>query len=197
MQTTPLFRSLSTSVFGRGFLRSGAVLLLAATALLVGGCNTSTDDENLALFASNAPLPSIVPAGTELSAAQKAALRQPGCFALAGEGASMEPVYMSGTAMVVRPGGFENLRKGTPVIYVNTKGVTVAHMLIEETPFGWVAQGLNNDRPDPDKVTESNLVGVITQAYASRTGVLPAAIAGRVAMTREVNRGATVASLGN
>jgi hypothetical protein len=113
-----------------------------------------------------------------------------------GEGSSMEPFYTAGTALVVRAGGYDNLRPGSPVVYANRRGVAVAHMLVERTPAGWVAVGLNNDGADSDLVTPDNLVGMITHAYAASTGPLPKNVAARIALAEQVRRGPKVASLG-
>lgn len=182
-------------VFGAG-AKVVAVTVLMVAGLLAGGCNTASTESNLMLFAENAPLPTIVARGEELAAAEQEARRHRGSFAVKGEGSSMEPVYVAGTALVVKAGGFESLRPGTPVVYSNSRGVAVAHMLVEHSGHGWVAVGLNNDSTDGELVTRDNLVGVITHAFATRTGSLPKAVATRIALNEQIRRGAKVASLG-
>ncbi len=130
------------------------------------------------------------------TAAESAAQQMHGCFAVQGEGCSMEPVYVSGTAVVIRAGGYDRLRRGQPVVYQSRRGMTVAHMLVRQTELGWVAAGLNNNGEDTELVTSDNLVGVITQAYASRTGSLPKTVAARIALNEQIRSGSTVASLG-
>lgn len=182
------------------FFRSGAQVVIAVGAalasLLGSGCNTASAESNLTMFAENAPLPTIVARGTEMAAAERAATQSRGCFAVQGEGSSMEPVYVHGTALVIRAGGYQNLRPGTPVVYANRRGVSVAHMLVEQTANGWVAVGLNNDQADSELVTPDNLVGVITHAFASKTGSLPKSVAARIALNEQIRRSAKVASLG-
>ncbi len=192
-----------TSAFSARFhrpisaLRGMLALAAAAAGLLVSGCNTATTEpDNLTLFAENAPLPQIVARGTELEAAERAAKAQRGCFAVQGEGFSMEPMYVSGTAVVVRVGGYENLRSGQPVVYRTRGGMTVAHMLVRSTDYGWVAAGLNNNGHDVELVTADNLVGVITQAYASKTGSMPKAVAARIALNEQIRTGSKIASMG-
>lgn len=195
MQRTAAF----PAFFRRPFSALRGVLALAAAAagLLVSGCNTTTSEpSDLMLFAENAPLPQIVAQGTELAAAERAAKAQRGCFAVQGEGFSMEPMYVSGTAVVVRVGGYDNLRSGQPVVYRTRSGMTVAHMLVRPTDYGWVAAGLNNNGRDVELVTADNLVGVITQAYASRTGSLPKAVAARMALNEQIRSGSKIASMG-
>ncbi len=184
---------------GRPFsaLRGVLALAVAVAGLMVSGCNTTiSEPSDLMLFAENAPLPQIVARGTELAAAERAAKAQRGCFAAQGEGFSMEPMYVSGTAVVVRAGGYENLRSGQPVVYRTRGGLTVAHMLVRPTDYGWVAAGLNNPGRDVELVTADNLVGVITQAYASKTGSLPKAVAARIALNEQIRSGSKIASMG-
>lgn len=177
-------------------LRGLFALAMAGAGLFVAGCNTVTQENHLMLFAENAPLPQIVERGTELEAAERAAQAQRGCFAVQGEGWSMEPMYVSGTAVVVRVGGYENLRAGQPVVYQTRGGVRVAHMLVRATEHGWVAAGLGNDGDDVEFVTCDNLVGVITQAYASKTGTLPRTVAARLALNEQIRGGRQLASVG-
>ncbi len=194
MQTSPLsLRKISSSTFA---LRVALALLMAAAGLLMTGCDTASSEASLLLFADNAPLPTIVPAGTELAAAEAAAAKDRGCFAAGGSGSSMEPVYLEGTAVVVRAVGYDRLHVGSPVVYQTMNGHRVAHMLVEKTDAGWVAAGLNNDWKDRELVTESNLVGVITQAFASKTGPLPKSVAARIALNEQIRRAGKVASLG-
>ena len=196
MPATPRF-SFRLPSFSRRFARVAWAGVAAVAAFGLSGCNTtSVNESNLALFAENAPLPQIVERGTELAAAERAAKAQRGCVAVQGEGASMEPVYVDGTAVVIRAGGYERLRPGLPVVYKTRRGETVAHMLVRPTPYGWVAAGLNNDGEDVETVTENNLVGVITQAFSSRTGALPKAMAARIALNEQIRHGTRVASLG-
>jgi hypothetical protein len=179
--------------FGADFFRVAFAVFLAVGGLLLGGCSSVLKDENLELFAMNAPLPKLVPKGTELAAARQAASQAHGCLAVQGAGCSMEPVYLSGTAVVVRVGGFDKLRPGMPVIYQTRSGSSVAHMVVRRTDEGWVAVGLNNAGEDLELVTSENLVGVITQAFASNIGPLPKAVAARMGLD-EIAR-AKVASL--
>lgn len=193
MQTHPHSRPVShLSVVVRFVLAA----VMVAAGLLMTGCDTASNEANLMLFADNAPLPTIVAAGSELAAAEAAAAKEVGCFAAGGEGSSMEPVYVEGTAVVVRTGHYSHLRVGMPVVYQTSNGHRVAHMLVEKTESGWVAAGLNNDWKDRELVTEANLVGVITQAFASRTGSLPKAVAARIALNDQIRRAGKVASLG-
>lgn len=195
MPATPSFHARVLDLL-RWVRHGGLAGLVAAAGLGLGGCNTATQETNLMLFAENAPLPQIVERGTELEAAERAAKAQRGCVAVRGEGSSMEPIYLSGTAVVIRAGGYDKLRIGQPVVYKTYRGTTVAHMLVRQTEHGWIAAGLGNDGNDTELVTADNLVGVITQAFASKTGSLPKAVAARIALNEQIRSGSKIASRG-
>jgi hypothetical protein len=177
-------------------LRTGFGLVLAAAGLLCGGCATTYNPaKNLELFTRTAPLPQLVDAAKPLDAAEAAAAKCEGDFALHGVGESMAPVYLPGTAVVVHPCNFKALRKGQAVVYLNRRGRYVAHMLVEEMPKGWFAIGLNAAEPDDDLVTTDNLVGVIKEAYAAADTPFRADIAQRIALRDGLARGAALAGL--
>lgn len=186
-------RNFLSTIASRGAF--SAAVLLASLSLGARPAAASHVDD-LALFAENAPMPQLVKRGTEMAAAEQAAEQQPGTFAVRGEGCSMEPIYREGTALVIRVGGYETIRPGLPVVYKNHLGVVVAHMVVARQDGGWVAIGLNNLSCDNDLVTEDNFVGVITQAFASKTGPLPRAVAARVALDEQIRHSKALASLG-
>ncbi|MBI5766251.1 MAG: S24/S26 family peptidase [Verrucomicrobia bacterium] len=176
--------------------RAGLAAILAVAGLLFGGCATTyTPAANLELFARSAPLPQLVPSGKQVEAAEATAARREGDFVLNGAGHSMLPVYLPGTAIVVHPCRFNELRRGQAVVYHNRRGSYVAHMLVEDMPKGWFAIGLNNPEPDDDLVTKHNLVGVITAAYAAADTPFRSDVAERIAVRDAVNGGARVAGL--
>lgn len=167
----------------RSTARVAAGLALAAGGLFFGGCtSTLSSGRSLETIVGFAPAPVLVQKGHELSAADEAAAHTTGAQAFIGAGDSMQPIYASGTAIVVTPVDFAQLRPGMSVVYVNAEGRGVAHALVESTREGWVAQGVNNPEPDRDLVTATNLVGVITQAYASTDTVVRREIAARNAL---------------
>jgi len=160
--------------------RLAALLALAGWALCCAGCSSLSVRRDLDTIVAMAPAPVIVTKGQELHTAEAAASHLAGAEAFVGAGDSMEPIYASGTAIVVMPCDFSLLRPGMSVVYVNQDGRGVAHALVSETRAGWVAQGVNNPERDPDLVTARNLVGIITQAYASSDTPLRREIASRV-----------------
>ena len=162
--------------------RVATVLVLAGGIIFCNGCSTVTARQDLDAIVAMAPAPTLVQPGQELSAAESAVAPLAGAHAFVGVGNSMEPIYASGTALVVTPCAFQQLRRGMSVVYVNHNGQGVAHVLKGKIHDGWIAQGTNNPLEDQDLVTEANLVGVVTQAYASADTPLRREIASRVAV---------------
>lgn len=163
--------------------RVGGALAMLCGLVFSSGCSTMSVQRDLDTILAMSPVPQIVAKGQELNAAEQAAARVRGGQAFRGLGESMEPIYTSGTAIVVTPVDFTKLRKGMQVLYVNRDGFGVAHVLVGDLPGGWIAQGAGNKSEDQDLVTPSNLVGVITQVYASTTtAVWEGKISGRLAM---------------
>ena len=161
--------------------RLTAGLTLAVGALGFGGCSAVSVQRDMDTIVMMAPAPVMVQQGQELRAAEVAAQHLAGAQTFRGVGESMEPLYVSGTAIVVMPCEYTQLRAGMSVVYVNHNGRGVAHVLINEMPGGWIAQGVNNQEEDADLVTAANLVGVVTQAYASADTPLRREIASRAA----------------
>ena len=147
--------------------RLAAIVVLAGGALFYSGCSSLSVRRDLDTIVALAPAPVLVTKGAELRTAEAAAANVTGAQAFLGAGESMEPIYASGTAIVVTPCDYSNLRPGMSVVYVNHDGRGVAHTLVEKLGNGWIAQGVNNPEQDADLVTARNLVGLITQAYAS------------------------------
>lgn len=81
-----------------------------------------------------------------------------------GQGASMAPVYGENTMLVISQVNYDDLQPGMIVAYRNARGFQVVHRLLEKSPQGWIAMGINNDEIDRERVTRDNLIGVI---YAS------------------------------
>lgn len=173
--------------------RFGIVLAMAGGALFFSSCSTLSAHRDLDTVVAMAPAPVLVTKGSELRTAAAAAAHVAGAQAFIGAGESMEPVYASGTAIVVTPCAYTELRPGMSVVYVNHDGRGVAHALVQETRDGWVAQGVNNPEQDTDLVTARNLIGVITQAYASADTSLRRGIAARATLKLAAGTKAQVA----
>lgn len=192
-----LLARVTRRIFGLSNIRRPLLVPTFVTfaALSLSGCATTSPERHQALLIRHAPAPTLVPAGREFAAAEIHAARDHCSFALAGAGASMAPLYPSGTAIVVREQSFITLRPGMAVVYRHRRGHYVAHALVEPRRGGWIARGLNNPEPDDELVTEQNFVGVIKAAFASADTPFRTALAARVALQDEVERGVRTASL--
>jgi len=178
----------------RCFATVFAVLALGWMGLLGGGCASYSPQKNFATLLEHAPTPRLVAPGREFVAADRYAQAHEREVAFAGVGSSMEPMYTTGTAIVVRQCEFDALRKGQPVVYINRRGAFVAHMLLDNTPRGWTAIGVNNTEADEDLVTPANLIGVIQEAFVAADMPLHPQVAARVALRDALERGASLAS---
>lgn len=178
---------------GSGWVGFIPVVALVGGALLLTGCGTLSASRNLDAMVAEAPAPVLVQRGQEFRTAVSVASHLTGAQAFVGAGESMEPIYASGTAVVVTPCDYTELRPGMSVVYVNAEGRGVAHALVERTRDGWVVQGANNPAPDADLVTPRNLVGVVTQAFASADTPERLKIAGRLMEERATSLRAMVA----
>lgn len=159
-------------------LRIAALIALVATGGSIYAGNLS--ERMLAAIVSETPDTMLVPDGDQLKNAEAAAAEILGAAAFYGAGHSMEPLFTDGTAIVVAPINFRELKQGMTVVYINRRGRMVAHSLIGDLPKGWIAQGVGNDEEDEDLVTRENLVGVIVQAYAAASSEF------RVALTQRL-----------
>jgi len=166
---------------------------MAAGALVFSGCSSLSVGRDLDMIVALAPAPVLVSQGAELRSAEAAAANVVGAQAFLGAGESMQPLYASGTAIVVTPCAFSDLRAGMSVVYVNRGGRGVAHALVAKSGGGWIAQGVNNPDQDKDLVTTRNFVGVITQAYASSDTTLRRDLAARALLKMAASTQAQVA----
>lgn len=146
-------------------LRTVVLMALAAAGSAVYAGSLS--ERTLAAIVKETPDTLLVPEGEQLKRAEAAAGEIFGAAAFYGVGHSMEPLFADGTAIVVAPIDFRELKKGMSVVYINSRGRMVAHSLVGDLPKGWIAQGVGNDEEDDDLVTRANLVGVIVQAFAA------------------------------
>ncbi len=143
-----------------------AALTLAAVAISVSANAGIKSPRLLAKIAQLTPAPVIVEKGSEMQLAEQQAAKVGG-QALWGIGSSMEPLYAPGTAVVVTPMNYDDIKKGMTVVYRKANGRYVAHSVIGEDGKGYIVQGVNNDEPDEISVNEKNMVGVITAAYSA------------------------------
>jgi len=141
-----------------------AAWLLAAVP---GALAALPSERLLAAIITRTPAPRLVAEGRQMRAAEQAAQLLPGAQIFYGLGESMAPLYAPRTALVVVAADYEKLQKGMTVVYLNSRGVRVAHAIVGETRGGYLVRGVNNAAEDAELVTPQNCLGVVTRAYAS------------------------------
>lgn len=117
------------------------------------------------VFTGRSPRP--IPAG-ETEAWQQAseiAGLTPGAFVLVGSGESMQPLYPSGTILVMQSLPYDALERGQTALYRSKGHKVVAHVLVTKVRDGWRVAGLNNPVHDMEPVQGENLVGVVIAAF--------------------------------
>ena len=157
-----------------------ALLLLVGLAAVAHASPTDElrDPWIRGVFTGKSPRPVAI---TEPEAWQRAsalAEATPGAFVLVGGGESMQPLYASGTILVMQLCAYEKLERGQTALYRNKLSKVVAHVLVAKARDGWRSTGLNNRIHDMEPVVAENLVGVIIAAFApvrERTGLQLAA----------------------
>lgn len=82
----------------------------------------------------------------------------------------MQPLYPSGTLLVVQPQPFDTLRRGMTVMFRQGANRTITHVLVARTADGWRTSGLNNRRDDYVCVNAGNIAGVVIAAYTEIEG---------------------------
>ena len=78
-----------------------------------------------------------------------------------GSGRSMLPYYGDNSVLIVETASYNKLQMGMSVIYRDSNGDLVGHLLQGKSGNDWYARGFNNKKQDPQLVTERNYVGVI------------------------------------
>ena len=127
------------------------------------------------IYVAESPAASPVPAHIAESVAQTRA-REVGGVAVPASGRSMLPLYQNGVIMVIAPAEYDDLKRGQTVVYQNRKGRTVAHILVAKCKTGWRVTGLNNRVHDGEGVNESNLRGVVVDAFQPVHGMSVASL---------------------
>ncbi len=121
--------------------------------------------------AVHSPVPEEVAPRDAWRLAEAYAAGRSDCDTLVGRGDSMLPLYRDRTVIVVQKLSPERWERGMTVVYFGSHGQMVAHMLVERTPRGWVAQGLGNDQRDRALVKHSNYVGTVIKAYSPNPAI--------------------------
>lgn len=151
----------------RGIVQPAAFFLFALALPDSHGSGTRPSALHAAV-AAHSPAPAEVAEREVTRRAETLAARRPGAEVFFGRGDSMLPLYREGTALVVERMDMEALRTGMTVVFIGDAGDPVAHVLVENTPRGWIARGLGNKAPDRAFVRYRNYIGTVIAAVAPR-----------------------------
>jgi hypothetical protein len=129
------------------------------------------------IFTGRSPRPVALTESLAWQKASELAELTPGAFVLVGSGLSMQPLYASGTILVLQVQAYENLAPGQTALYRSHAHKIVAHVLIAKTRDGWRVAGLNNRIHDMEPLSRDNLVGVVIGAFSPQLELRPVRIA--------------------
>jgi len=121
-------------------------------------------------YVAGSPMPELRTPSEAATLARECVRCTPGAFLLRGQGRSMQPLYASGTLLVVQPQPYETLERGMTVVFTNDENRSVTHVLVAKTGNGWRTTGLNNRRADYIPVNASNIKGVVIAAFTPVSG---------------------------
>jgi hypothetical protein len=171
--------------------RSLVIGALALAGLGWSGCSTATTSAmrySPQAVAAMSPAAEVVQPFEAMRLAKKYVVENPGTDFLVGSGDSMLPLYQDHTVVVTRQVSVGELQAGMTAVYLGDSGHPVAHVLVQKTPDGWVAQGVGNAAPDATLVTAGNLMGIVVKAYQPSSNPM-------LALINESTSKASVASL--
>lgn len=80
-------------------------------------------------------------------------------------GESMEPTIEGGDIIVYTQ--YSEISEGDIIVFNNPNDVTVGHRVIEVRDDGYIAQGDNNDDPDPYLITEEHVEGKVIYDFST------------------------------
>ncbi len=156
-------------------LRNGRLI---SALLIVFGCTCFTSPlfagpkTKATYIAGNfvlSPAAEFATASTARLKAHQAATLIPGAYVVEGRGRSMQPLYQSGTLLVVKPTAYEKLTRGMSVVF-RSRNRSITHVLVAKTKDGWRTTGLNNRRHDYVCVNSDNIRGVVVAAFTPVRG---------------------------
>lgn len=76
-------------------------------------------------------------------------------------GFSMNPMFGSGSILLVNTSNALSVREGMVVIYRDQEGDLISHQVIAVHQAGYLTQGLNNPAPDPERIDRGRIEGVV------------------------------------
>ncbi len=169
-----------TRMVGQGSRLSGWILLAALALVPALGANDETRSPWVrGVFTGGSPRPVSVAAYEAWSRAQALADESGDALVLLGTGRSMQPLYPSGTILVLKQVAYDQLQRGQTALYRSKSDRAVVHVLITKARDGWRAKGLNNSLHDLEPVVADNLLGVVVAAFVPRKPVALADLAAR------------------
>jgi hypothetical protein len=122
-------------------------------------------------YVEGSPHPELRSPGEAAALARNIAAANPGAFVIRGQGESMQPLYPSGTLLVVLPLPYEQLRRGMTVMFrQDGTNRAIAHVLVAKTSNGWRTAGLKNRRDDYVSVNPGNIAGAVIAAFTEIEG---------------------------
>jgi hypothetical protein len=142
-----------------------SMLRVLIVVFLSAALGRASDSKLSNLFAGCSPQPIAVARQQAWKYAEQVAAKHDGAFVVRGDGASMAPLYPSGTVLVIERVPFDQLKRGATVIYRNNDGEPIAHLLVALSRDGWRSAGLGNQHIDDECVSPENFLGVVTSAY--------------------------------
>lgn len=145
------------------------VALAALGALLTPGLSAKESAYIAGHYVVGSPRPELRSTDDARVEAHQLAKALPGAFVVRGFGKSMQPLYASGTFLVVQPQAYERLSRGMTVVFRNETH-SITHVLVAKAGDGWRTTGLNNRRPDYLPVNSGNILGVVVAAFTPVDG---------------------------
>ena len=83
------------------------------------------------------------------------------------EGMSMTGTFKTGDLLLVKKVTWKEIHPGDVIVFRKNENLVIAHRVLEVTPDGLVTGGDNNGFPDPDRVLEQSILGIVTSVKRS------------------------------
>ena len=143
----------------------GPPAALAVMGVCLSGCAIYGVARAPAPVATYSPSPKRVGPLELYAVAEKFVFEHPGTAFMAGSGDSMQPLYKDHTVIITQWFPMRALEPGMTVVFLGDSGCPVAHVLVKETPGGWIAKGVANPACDNRRVSADNYLGVVIGAF--------------------------------